>query len=81
MYWPERYLCEECAFQAGDYECPRCGNARQGPKADPHVCPEPYPYEIAKAMVSMGTARSPLIVSPRQKARIVLGLRQPHCGG
>jgi hypothetical protein len=49
-----------------------------------HTCPEPYPPAVARSFVQMAEAMalrgSALIVSPRQKARIKLGLEQPADG-
>jgi hypothetical protein len=73
MTWFERKMCPDCAFTGGD--CAACGGTRDGGPADPHVCPEPYPFEQAQAIMSCASSRNPLVVSQRQRARILLGLR------
>lgn len=80
MGWTTRVLCEGC-WATGDPECEKCdGTGDGGLRRDVHECPEPYPYEIALSMAqmaeSMALRGSPMVVHPREKARIKLGLEQ-----
>lgn len=84
MGWPTRRLCEHCAFRAGgaDPSCETCKGTGEAGLTPAHRCPEPMPYEIARLYAdtaqSMAARGSPMIVSPRIKAQIKLGLRGTH---
>lgn len=74
MWWSdEGRTCWGCLL-GGVCESPeRCGTPIV------HRCPEPYPYDHARAMALM-LRSSGMPVSQRVKARIVLGLRNPPPG-
>ncbi len=77
MGWPTRALCPTCALRAGgaDPECEICRGTTDAGLTAAHVCPEPYPYAVARTMAGLAEASGGMFVSQRQKARIRLGLR------
>lgn len=72
MTWFTRRLCGTCAFRATpDPDCHECGGNVEYGLTAAHVCPEPFPYDVAQVMAHSGA-----VVSQRTAARVRLGLKR-----
>jgi hypothetical protein len=75
MGWLTRRLCGSCAFKATpDPGCAECGGKVVYGLTKAHACPEPYPRETAETLAAF-YASSGVPTTQREKARILLGLR------